>query len=126
MSEFRDARLSKAQSLISKGFDPYSESFKITHSTKYLNDKFSYLKSGEEFDIDVSIAGRVLAKRVMGKIAFFSISDQEGSIQLYLEKLIIDSDTNDKKLCFEDLKELVDIGDWIGVQGSIKKTNKGE
>ena len=126
MSEFRDARLSKAQILISKGFDPYSESFKVTHSTKYLNDKFSYLKSGEEFDIDVSIAGRVLAKRVLGKIAFFSINDQEGSIQLYLEKLIIDSDNNNKKLCFEDLKELVDIGDWIGVHGSIKKTNKGE
>ncbi len=126
MSEFRDARLSKAQILISKGFDPYSESFKVTHSTKYLNDKFNYLKSGEEFDIDVSIAGRVLAKRVLGKIAFFSINDQEGSIQLYLEKLIIDSDNKNKKLCFEDLKELVDIGDWIGVHGSIKKTNKGE
>ncbi len=126
MSEFRDARLSKAQILMSKGFNPYSESFKVTHSTKYLNDKFSYLKSGEEFDIDVSIAGRVLAKRVLGKIAFFSINDQEGSIQLYLEKLIIDSDNNNKKLCFEDLKELVDIGDWIGVHGSIKKTNKGE
>ncbi len=126
MSEFREARLSKAQILISKGFDPYCENFKVTHSTKYLNDKFSYLKSGEEFDLDVSIAGRVLARRVMGKIAFFSISDQEGSIQLYLEKLIIDSDINNKKLCFEDLKELVDIGDWIGVHGSIKKTNKGE
>ena len=125
MSEFRDARLSKAQILINKGFDPYSESFKVTHSTKYLHDNFSYLESGQEFDIDVSIAGRVLAKRVMGKIAFFRISDQEGSIQLYLEKLIIDSDNNNK-LCFEDLKELVDIGDWIGVHGSVKKTNKGE
>ena len=125
MSEFRDARLNKAKILRSKGFEPYSESFKVTHSTKNLNDKFSYLKNGEEFNLDVSLAGRVLAKRVMGKIAFFSISDQEGSIQLYLEKLIIDSDNN-KKLSFEDLKELVDIGDWIGVHGSIKKTNKGE
>jgi len=125
LSEFRDARLNKAKILRSKGFEPYSESFKVTHSTKNLNDKFSYLKNGEEFNLDVSLAGRVLAKRVMGKIAFFSISDQEGSIQLYLEKLIIDSDNN-KKLSFEDLKELVDIGDWIGVHGSIKKTNKGE
>ena len=126
MSEFREARLSKAKILISRGFTPYSENFKVTHSTKFLNEKFSYLKNGEEFDLDISIAGRVLARRVMGKIAFFSISDQEGSIQLYLEKLIIDSDDQNKKLCFEDLKELVDIGDWIGVHGSIKKTNKGE
>jgi len=126
LSEFKEARLSKAKILISKGFDAYSESFKVTHSTKFLNDKFSYLKNGEEYDLDVSIAGRVLARRVMGKIAFFSISDQEGSIQLYLEKLIIDSVDQNKNLCFEDLKELVDIGDWIGVHGSIKKTNKGE
>ena len=126
MSEFREARLGKAKILINKGFAPYSENFKVTHSTKYLNDKFSYLKSGDEFDLNVSIAGRVLARRVMGKIAFFSISDQEGSIQLYLEKFIIDSDCNNEALCFEDLKELVDIGDWIGVHGSIKKTNKGE
>ena len=126
MSEFREARLSKAKILISRGFAPYSENFKVTHSTKFLNEKFSYLKNGEEFDLDISIAGRVLARRVMGKIAFFSISDQEGSIQLYLEKLIIDSDDQNKKLFFEDLKELVDIGDWIGVHGSIKKTNKGE
>jgi len=125
LSEFREARLSKAQILIDRGLNPYSENFKVTHSTKFLNDKYNYLKNGEEFALDVSIAGRVLARRVMGKIAFFSISDQEGSIQLYLEKLIIDSDNN-KKLCFEDLKELVDIGDWIGVHGSIKKTNKGE
>ena len=126
MSELREARLNKAQILISKGFDAYSEKFKITHSTKYLHNKFSYLKNGEELDIDVSIAGRVLAKRVMGKIAFFTISDQDGSIQLYLEKLIIDSNNQNKQLSFEDLKELVDIGDWIGVDGSIKKTNKGE
>ena len=63
----------------------------------------------------------------MGKIAFFTITDQEGKIQLYLEKKIIDDfEINAKLLSFEDLKEIVDIGDWIGVYGTIKKTNKGE
>ena len=63
----------------------------------------------------------------MGKIAFFTITDQEGKIQLYLEKKIIDDfQINAKRLSFEDLKEIVDIGDWIGVYGTIKKTNKGE
>ena len=76
MSEFRDARLSKAQILISKGFNPYSESFKVTHSTKYLNDKFSYLKSGEEFDCDVSM----LIERISGSCK--SISSK--SIQLLI------------------------------------------
>ena len=103
MSEIREVRLQKANSLVSKGFASYAESF------------------------SVSIAGRVMAKRVMGKIAFFTISDQEGQIQLYLDKRIINLNLENKKLLsFEDIKEIVDIGDWIGVYGTIKKTNKGE
>ena len=127
MSEIRETRLSKVNSILQKGFDPYAETFKISHSTKFLNEKFSYLDNGEENDFNVSIAGRVLTKRVMGKIAFFTISDQEGQIQLYLDKKIINGNQEDKKILFyEDFKELVDIGDWIGVFGTIKKTNKGE
>ncbi len=124
MSEFREARLNKAKSLIQKGVEPYSDKFEVTHTTKFLLENYNYLDNGQELDLEVSLAGRVLARRVMGKIAFFSISDQEGPIQLFLDKYIIDQ--NNKKLSFEDLKELVDIGDWIGVKGSLKKTNKGE
>ena len=127
MSEFRDARLCKSKSLVERGFQPYGEKFNVSHTTKFLKDKYSYLQNGEELTFDISIAGRVLAKRVMGKLAFFTISDQEGSIQLYLEKLLIDNNEDEsKKLNFEDLKDLVDIGDWIGVYGNIKKTNRGE
>ena len=127
MSEIRESRLLKANSLINKGFEAYAENFKISHSTKFLSEKFAYLDNGQEYDLNVSLAGRVLAKRVMGKIAFFTITDQEGKIQLYLEKQIInDFQINSKLLSFEDLKEIVDIGDWIGVYGNIKKTNKGE
>ncbi len=127
MSEIREARLLKANSLINKGFEPYAETFRISHSTKFLTEKFAYLDNGQEFNLNVSLAGRVLTKRVMGKIAFFTITDQEGKIQLYLEKKIIDHiQINAKLLSFEDLKEIVDIGDWIGVFGTIKKTNKGE
>jgi len=127
LSEIREARLQKANSLVSKGFASYAESFKISHSTTFLIQKFDYLENGQEEDFIVSIAGRVMAKRVMGKIAFFTINDQEGKIQLYLDKKIINLNLeNQKLLSFEDLKEIVDIGDWIGVCGTIKKTNKGE
>jgi len=128
LPEFREARLIKAKSLLDKGFNPYVDKFNISHNSKFLIDKYDYLENGQEFNLDVSIAGRVLARRVMGKIAFFSISDQEGTIQLYLDKLIIDENIDhlSKHLSFDDLKELVDIGDWIGVRGTIKKTNKGE
>ena len=83
MSEIRNSRLQKANLLVSKGFASYAESFKVSHTTKFLLQKFNYLENGQEEDFNVSIAGRVMAKRVMGKIAFFSISDQEGQIQLY-------------------------------------------
>jgi len=127
LSEIKEARLQKANSLISKGFASYAQSFRVSNTTKFLIQKFDYLENGQEFNLNVAIAGRVLAKRVMGKIAFFTITDQEGKIQLYLEKKILDDfQIQSKLLSFEDLKEIVDIGDWIGVYGTIKKTNKGE
>ena len=127
MSEIREARLQKANSLLKKGFASYAESFRVSHTTKYLIQKFDYLENGEEEEFNVSIAGRVMTRRVMGKIAFFTISDQEGQIQLYLDKGIINCHLeNQKLLSYEDIKEIVDIGDWIGVYGTIKKTNKGE
>ena len=127
MSEIKDARLQKANSLVTKGFASYAESFRVSHTRKFLIQKFGYLENGQEKDFSISIAGRVMAKRVMGKIAFFTISDQEGQIQLYLDKRIINFNLeNQKLLSFEDIKEIVDIGDWIGVYGTIKKTNKGE
>ena len=89
MSEIKEARLQKANSLISKGFASYAQSFKVSHTTRFLIQKFDYLENGQEEDFSVSIAGRVLAKRVMGKIAFFTISDQEGQIQLYLDLSLI-------------------------------------
>jgi len=127
LSEIREARLQKANALVSKGFASYAESFTISHTTKFLVQKFEYLENGQEEEFNVSLAGRVIAKRVMGKIAFFTINDQEGQIQLYLDKKIINLNLESQKLLsFEDLKEIVDIGDWIGVCGTIKKTNKGE
>ena len=111
MSEIKEARLQKANLLISKGFASYAESFRVSHTTKFLIQKFNYLENGQEEEFSVSIAGRVLAKRVMGKIAFFTISDQEGQIQLYLDKRIINFNLEKQKLLsFEDLKEIVDIG----------------
>jgi len=106
LSEIKEARLKKASSLVNKGFPSYAQSFKVSHTTSFLLQKFDYLENGQEEDFSVSIAGRVLAKRVMGKIAFFTISDQEGQIQLYLDKRIINFDLEKQKLLsFEDLKE---------------------
>ena len=109
MSEIREARLLKANTLINKGFAPYAETFKISHSITFLTEKYNYLENGQEFDLKVSVAGRVLAKRIMGKIAFFTISDQESKIQLYLEKKILDDYEGPENSFRNDLKEIVDI-----------------
>ena len=69
-------------------------------------------------------AGRVMGKRVFGKLAFYTLGDSQGEIQLYLEEGAIKAAGGDES--FEDLKTLVDIGDWIGVEGGIKRTDKGE
>ena len=125
MSEIKEARLQKAISLVSKGFASYAQSFRVSHTTSFLIQEFDYLENGQEEEFSVSLAGRVMAKRVMGKIAFFTISDQDGQIQLYLDKRIINLNLEKQKLLsFEDIKEIVDIGDWIGVYGTIKKLIK--
>ena len=68
MSDIREARLQKANSLVSKGFASYAETFSISHTTNFLAQKFGYLENGQEEDFNISIAGRVMAKRIMGKI----------------------------------------------------------
>ena len=84
MSEIKEARLQKASSLVSKGFASCAQSFSVSHTTSFLVKEFDYLESGQEENFSVSLAGRVMAKRVMGKIAFFTIRDQEGLLGLLL------------------------------------------
>jgi len=69
LSEIKEARLQKANSLVNNGFASYAQSFKVSHTTKFLIHKFDYLENGHEEDFIVSLAGRVMTKRVMGKIA---------------------------------------------------------
>ena len=98
MSEIKEARLQKASSLVNKGFASYAQSFKVSHTTSFLIQKFDYLENGQEENFSVSIAGRVLAKRVMGKIGFFTIRDQECQIQVCLDKRIVNFNLEEQML----------------------------
>ena len=77
------------------------------------------LPNGEERDLKVAVAGRVMARRVMGKLAFFSLSDETGTIQLFLEKKTLGES-------FSQITALVDAGDLIGVSGILRRTDRGE
>lgn len=124
--EIRAARLAKLEPLRQAGQNPYAYGWQVTHHAADLQAKFADLANGEEVAIDVAIAGRIMARRVFGKLAFFSLQDETGTIQLYLEKARISQAMSADPDAFENLKQLTDVGDIIGVKGTIRRTEKGE
>ena len=77
--------------------------------------------------VDVAVAGRIMTRRVFGKLAFFTLQDETGTIQLYLDKNRIQEFMADRfPEAFTNLKQLTDMGDIIGAKGTLKRTDKGE
>jgi lysyl-tRNA synthetase class 2 len=126
LEEIRAARLEKVEQLKAIGMNPYAYHWESTHHAAELQAKFVDLPAGEEVDLEVAIAGRILARRVFGKLAFFNLQDETGTIQLYLDKQKITTGMADVPNAFNHLKQLTDMGDLIGVKGTIKRTEKGE
>jgi lysyl-tRNA synthetase class 2 len=126
LEAIRAIRLEKVEQLKALGQNPYAYHWKSTHHAAELQEKFADLPAGEEVDLDVAIAGRIIARRVFGKLAFFALQDDTGTIQLYLDKKRISETMADVPDAFNHLKQLTDIGDIIGAKGTIKRTEKGE
>jgi len=128
LSELRDTRLEKAKALKIIGQGPYGFNFRPTHSAIALQKKYIDLPNGEEKKEEVLIAGRITSRRVMGKLAFFTLADETGTIQLFLEKATLNQNQNSQKNenNFENITSLVDAGDWIGVSGILRRTDRGE
>ncbi|MCB0394143.1 MAG: lysine--tRNA ligase [Bdellovibrionales bacterium] len=102
------------------GINPFPYSFERTTSVAEIREKFPNLETGEVRENEVvKIAGRLMTKRPMGKAAFFNVQDQSGNMQIYLKKSEIP-----EKDCAAF--ELIDIGDFVGIEGFIFKTQKGE
>lgn len=123
-SELRQTRLGKVQAMIDSGVEPYAYTYDCNTKAADLQAKYgpeeSLQPGAEDADADVRIAGRIMAKREFGKLAFYTLQDETGTIQLYLEKKRLEGDN------FKNLKAWADLGDYIGVRGSIRKTDKGE
>ena len=123
----RATRLKKAEDLKAAGLVPYAYRWEITHPVADLQAKFADLAAGAEADFEVSVAGRIMARRVFGKLAFFTLQDETGTIQLYLEKKTIQAEMGEADpQAFNHLKQLTDAGDILGAKGTIKRTDKGE
>ncbi len=125
--DIRATRLEKAEQFRQLGINPYAYHWESTHHTAQLQEKFVDLPSGEEVDFPVAVAGRVMARRFMGKLAFCTLEDETGKIQLYIEKQAIEEGmVSTLENAFKTIEKLVDVGDIIGVKGTIKRTQKGE
>ena len=125
--DLRATRLEKVEQLKQLGVNPYAYRWQSTHHAAELQEKYADLASGEEVEIEVAIAGRIMARRVFGKLAFFTLQDETGTIQLYLDKTRIQENMGEADpQAFDHLKQLTDAGDIIGAKGTVKRTEKGE
>ena len=119
-SDLMAQRLQKVEQLQADGMTPYAYGYSATHKSAELNEVFDSLPPGEEDEAaDVAVCGRIMTRRIFGKLAFFTVQDSTGTVQLYLEK---------KRLggSFKPFLDLTDGGDFVGARGSVKRTEKGE
>jgi len=127
LDEIRATRIEKVAQIKELGLNPYAYKWESTHHAAELQEKYVDLPAGEEIPDEVAIAGRIMARRVFGKLAFFEIQDETGKIQLYLEKKRINNTMSEDLVgAFNHLKKLSDTGDILGVKGTVKRTEKGE
>ncbi len=126
LEEIRATRLEKVEQLKALGISPFAYRWESTHHAAELQQKFADLPAGEAADFEVAIAGRIMARRVSGKLAFFDLQDETGKIQLYLDKKRITEQMADVPDAFNHLKKLTDLGDILGAKGTIRRTEKGE
>ncbi len=130
LDNINEQRKQKLERLRARGIDPYPPRYQRTHTTQEAVTQLQKLESkdtperargrifGEEAG-EVSVAGRITAIRRMGKNSFFDIRDGSGKIQLLFQSANLDAE--DLEL-FKDL----DIGDIIGVEGTLLRTKSGE
>jgi len=114
LNTFIRQRMENLNWLREKGYSGYGDKYPTTHGAGQVQDNFAQLEGQE-----VSLSGRLLSRREHGKAMFGDISDQTGTVQLYLR---VNSVGEDNFSIFQSL----DIGDLIGITGEVFKTRRGE
>ena len=121
LSEQELVRRESLQKLRDLGVDPYpADLFDVNTTSKQIKEKY---KEGEE--LNVVIAGRLMSRRIMGKASFAELQDSDGKIQIYVNRDEI-CETEDKTMYNTVFKKLLDIGDIIGITGTVFITKVGE
>ena len=115
INQLLKVRREKLAELQEQGNDPFTiTKYDVTAHTQQIKDNYEQLEGK-----DVSIAGRMMSKRVMGKASFCNIQDRDGNIQCYVARDSIGEDA------YKAFKKM-DIGDIVGLEGEVFKTKTGE
>ena len=116
MSELYRLRREKLAELQNNGQDPYQVTkYEANVHSKQVLEHFETMEGSE-----VSLAGRLMSKRVMGKASFCHVQDEQGQIQIYVRRDEVGEET------YAFFKKMMDVGDIVGVRGKVFKTQKGE
>ena len=123
LSEQEIIRRNSLNELRAMGIDPYPAAEYVTNA--FSTDIKADFKDGEAEPRKVSVAGRMMSRRVMGKASFIELQDSKGRIQVYITRDDICPDEN-KDLYNIVFKRLLDLGDFIGIEGFVFRTQAGE
>lgn len=115
LNELLKVRQEKLSELEAKGIPPYGGRYERTHLAAAVVDGFDQLEG-----VSVRLAGRLMAKRGHGKATFADLQDGSGKVQIYVRRDQVGAEK------YELFKQLLDIGDIIGVQGTVFRTRMGE
>lgn len=121
LSEQEQVRREKLDMLRAKGIDPFGQRFERSHEMVEIEEKYNQFSKEEleEQGSIVSIAGRLMTKRGQGKASFAHLQDRSGRIQIYVRQDQVGEESY-------DIFNSTDLGDFIGITGTVFKTNRGE
>ncbi len=118
--QITNERLRKLKELREHGINPYPYSYEKKDNTSDLQNKYKKIKNEEKTKYSAKIAGRLTGLRDLGKIAFGVLQDENGKIQIVFQE------PDSPKKITELLKKYIDVGDFIGVEGIVFRTKRGE
>lgn len=125
MSEQEVQRRESLRKLREMGIEPFpAAEFKYTHTATAINEGFEASPDDAQYE-SVIVSGRLMIKRIMGKASFAELMDHTGRVQLYFNRDVICPD-EDKTMYNEVFKRHLDLGDFIGVEGRVFRTQMGE
>jgi lysyl-tRNA synthetase class 2 len=115
-----EVRKNKRLALIQGGEEAYKRRFDASAHVSELEQQYASLADGESTEDVTSVAGRIMSIRKQGKIMFMMLRDVTGTIQLFCRINVLGEDE------YKAIKEMLDIGDWVGVTGTVTRTRTGQ